>query len=331
LLFLAHLFFGLIGYQFIKRHWLAGDDVNLSPDFCAVLCHFRSPFDYYLILFCFSLTIRATMKRIILVVLFALFLCGCSKTPATPQQQIIGIWQESQNNGTLEFTNDGTMRATGKSIIGVTTNELPYSFVDENHIQIKVLGKDLKTLVTVSDDALTLTGDNGETKTFTRVGSSVASATPVPASLTAPPVTTLVAPPVAAPVAPAVPLPNQPHTTQAEEDYMKNVTTILGLLKSADDRLSKNGYSKENIALSLAEAQSAQDYHRRFFGVPARFIEADNYLTQGLSKEKIALTMFQISGVSDDRARDEYVAAGVLIKQALDSFQKELDAMQKGQ
>ena len=271
------------------------------------------------------------MKRIILVVLFALFLCGCSKTPATPQQQIIGIWQESQNNGTLEFTNDGTMRATGKSIIGVTTNELPYSFVDENHIQIKVLGKDLKTLVTVSDDALTLTGDNGETKTFTRVGSSVASATPVPASLTAPPVTTLVAPPVAAPVAPAVPLPNQPHTTQAEEDYMKNVTTILGLLKSADDRLSKNGYSKENIALSLAEAQSAQDYHRRFFGVPARFIEADNYLTQGLSKEKIALTMFQISGVSDDRARDEYVAAGVLIKQALDSFQKELDAMQKGQ
>jgi len=109
------------------------------------------------------------MKRIILVVLFALFLCGCSKTP---QQQILGKWQTADKALIVEFKNDGNVTLSLRQMQGLgASNTVSYSVTNDGHIKIDFL-TGLQATFKIDGDTLTITpgeGEEGKVLTLTRI------------------------------------------------------------------------------------------------------------------------------------------------------------------
>ncbi len=83
-----------------------------------------------------------------------------------PQNAIIGQWESTQASVVVEFYQDGTVETRPD---GGQTTRSTYGFVDGDTLRIESQGVGFVYDVKISGDTLTMTGDNGETLTLTRL------------------------------------------------------------------------------------------------------------------------------------------------------------------
>jgi hypothetical protein len=82
------------------------------------------------------------------------------------QESIIGPWRSETGSDVVEFYRDGTVEARPD---GGETTRSTYEFVDGNTLRIESGGVGFIYDVQISGDTLTMTGDDGETLTLTRL------------------------------------------------------------------------------------------------------------------------------------------------------------------
>ena len=82
------------------------------------------------------------------------------------QESIIGPWRSETGSDVVEFYRDGTVEVRPD---GGETTRSTYKFVDGNTLRIESGGVGFIYDVQISGDTLTMTGDDGETLTLTRL------------------------------------------------------------------------------------------------------------------------------------------------------------------
>ena len=97
----------------------------------------------------------------VLAVVAGLFAQG-----SRPQNAIIGPWESAQASVVVEFYRDGTVETRPD---GGETTRSTYEFVDGDTLRIESEGVGFVYDVKISGDTLTMTGDDGETLTLTRL------------------------------------------------------------------------------------------------------------------------------------------------------------------
>lgn len=109
--------------------------------------------------------------------------------------------------------------------------------------------------------------------------------------------------------------------TVAEVRYIGHYKEVMNLVTSAESKIKGSGNAKTRLAMAEAEIASAWQKHLSFFQVPPRFITANEYLAQGLMKERAALRSLSF-GLND--GEDEYAAAGELFKASAREMKRQL-------
>lgn len=82
------------------------------------------------------------------------------------QESIIGPWRSETGSSVIEFYRDGTVEVRPD---GGETTRSTYEFVDGDTLRIESEGVGFVYDVKISGDTLTMTGDDGETLTLTRL------------------------------------------------------------------------------------------------------------------------------------------------------------------
>ncbi len=82
------------------------------------------------------------------------------------QESIIGPWRSETGSSVVEFYRDGMVEVRPD---GGETTRSTYEFVDGNTLRIESGGVGFIYDVQISGDTLTMTGDDGETLTLTRL------------------------------------------------------------------------------------------------------------------------------------------------------------------
>jgi len=112
------------------------------------------------------MTLKYTISTIISLLL--LWSCGASES-TNPQEDIIGIWESTDNTLTLEFTKEGKVNSVNNQ--GNFTNEMTADliFIDETHI-VGVWEFNIATWeVNIYGNKMTLVRDDGEKLKLNRV------------------------------------------------------------------------------------------------------------------------------------------------------------------